>query len=89
MRTRIKSAIISCITIQDAKILVRRESKSQLERNVRRVEFEKSYHKGNSLLTSFEMGLKKQLGMFKQQKRYENNINNSSYSSYSSNFSIA
>ena len=68
MRNRIKAAIVSCITIEDSYILVKRESKSQLERSIRRVEFEKSYHKGDTFLTSFEMGLMRQLNIFKKKK---------------------
>ena len=69
MRNRIKAAIISTISIDSDVFIVRREDKSKLERNVRRVQFEKSYHKGDTFLTSFEMGLRRQLDMFKQQKR--------------------
>ena len=69
MRNRIKAAIISTISIDSDVFIVRREDKSKLERNIRRVQFEKSYHKGDTFLTSFEMGFMRQLDMFKQQKR--------------------
>ena len=69
MRNRIKAAIISCISIQETKVLVRRESKTSVEKSIRRVQFEKSYHKGDTFLTSFEMGLMRQLDMFKKERK--------------------
>ena len=69
MRNRIKSAIISCITIQDRPILVRRESKEDIQRNQRRAQFNKAYNKGDTFLTQFEMGLMRQLDMFRQERK--------------------
>jgi hypothetical protein len=69
MRNRIKAAIISTISIESDIMIVRRESKSDLEKAMRRVQFEKCYHKNEPLLTQFEMGFMRQLDMFKQQRR--------------------
>lgn len=70
MRNRIKMSIFHCEMISEAKpVLIMKESKEDISRNKRRVEFNKSYHKGDTFLTSFEMGLMRQLNMFKQEKR--------------------
>ena len=69
MRNRIKSAIISCITIEDSYVLVKRESKSSIEVNQRRAQFNKAYNKGDTFLTKFEMGLMRQLDMFRQERK--------------------
>lgn len=69
MRNRIKLAIITCIPTESNSSIIRREDYSKMELNKRRAEFEKCYHKDNNFLTSFEMGLKKQLNLFKQTKR--------------------
>ena len=69
MRNRIKLAIITCIPLEEKPLIIRREDISKMELNKRRVEFEKCYHKGNGFLTSFEMGLMRQLDMFRKEKR--------------------
>jgi len=69
MRNRIKSAIISCITIEDSYVLVKRESKASIEVNQRRAKFNKAYNKGDTFLTQFELGLMRQLDLFKQERR--------------------
>lgn len=70
MRNRIKMSIFHCKIISETKpVLIMNESKEDISRNKRRVEFNKSYHKGDTFLTSFEMGLMRQLDMFKQEKR--------------------
>ena len=69
MRNRIKMSIFHCKVISDIKpVLVMNESKDDLARNQRHVQFNKSYHKDDKFLASFEMGLMRQLDMFKQQK---------------------
>jgi hypothetical protein len=63
-------SIFHCKIISETKpVLIMNESKEDISRNKRRVEFNKSYHKGDTFLTSFEMGLMRQLDMFKQEKR--------------------
>ena len=70
MRNRIKMSIFHCEMISETKpVLIMKESKEDISRNKRRIEFNKSYHKGDTFLTSFEMGLMRQLNMFKQEKR--------------------
>ena len=70
MRNRIRMSIFHCEIISETKpILIMKESKDDLARGKRRVQFNKSYHKGDTFLTSFEMGLMRQLDMFKQEKR--------------------
>lgn len=69
MRNRIRMAIFHCEIISEKPVLIMNESKEDISRNKRRIEFNKSYHKGNTFLTSFEMGLMRQLNMFKQEKR--------------------
>lgn len=70
MRNRIRMSIFHCKIISETKpVLIMNESKEDISRNKRRIEFNKSYHKGNTFLTSFEMGLMRQLNMFKQEKR--------------------
>jgi hypothetical protein len=69
MRNRIKAAIISTISIDADVFIVRRESKADLERAKRRTLFEKCYHKGDPMLTQFEMGFMRQLDMFKKQRK--------------------
>lgn len=69
MKNRIKMSIFHCEIISEKPVLIMKESKEDIARNKRRVEFNKSYHKGDTFLTSFEMGLMRQLNMFKQQKR--------------------
>ena len=70
MRNRIRMSIFHCEMISETKpVLIMKESKEDISRNKRRIEFNKSYHKGDTFLTSFEMGLKRQLNMIKQEKR--------------------
>ena len=70
MRNRIRMSIFHCEMISETKpVLIMKESKEDISRNKRRIEFNKSYHKGDTFLTSFEMGLMRQLNMFKQEKR--------------------
>lgn len=71
MRNRFKAAIISTVSIDSDIFIVRRESKADLERAKRRTLFEKCYHKGDPLLTQFEMGFIRQLDMFKRQKKLQ------------------
>jgi len=72
MRPRIKMSIFHCNVISETKaILIMKEDKKEISRNKRRIEFNKSYHKGDTFLTSFEMGLMRQIDMFKKERKLQ------------------
>ncbi len=72
MRPRIKMSIFHLEIISEAKpILIMKESKEDISRNQRRIEFNKSYHKGDSFLTQFEIGLMRQVDMFKKERKLQ------------------
>jgi len=67
---------MAIMTATNSGSIVKRENKTQLERNQRRAQFEKSYNKktlvvGKSIdssLTSFSCGIAEQIRLFKQSK---------------------
>lgn len=68
---------MAIVTTTPSGSIVRRENKSQLEKNKRRAQFEKSYSKKvlvvgktiNASLTSFSNGVAQQIDNFKKSKR--------------------